>query len=103
MQTCAETIQSGTKCIRWSGDLDINSASDLQRQLRESCETYATVEVDCTEVESIDTACLQVLMAAQRDYPDAFVLKVVDGSRCQTWLNYAGLSRLYQPAAELTR
>lgn len=78
------------------GRVDIRSASELQKTLCDAVAQVGPIVVDCTTAEWLDTACLQLLLAAHRAAPGRMSVKLASASTVKHWLEQSGF------AAELT-
>lgn len=74
------------------GRVDIRNASELQKTLCEVVGLETPVVVDCTTAEWIDTACLQLLLAAHRAAPGRVTFKLTDESCVKHWLHQSGFA-----------
>lgn len=54
--------------ITLTGEADLAQASGLRQELVAQLESGAPTTLDCTALEDIDLACLQVLLAARRGF-----------------------------------
>ena len=74
-----------------SGACDVRSASELQSLLLEICNDDQPSFIDCNEVESIDTACIQLLLAAKRDAAEPLTIDFAN-SEAAKWFELAGVA-----------
>lgn len=82
--------------ILLDGRVDIRNATELQKTLCEAVSQAAPITVDCTSAEWLDTACLQLILAAHRAAPGRLCVKLAADSTVKYWLEQSGF------AAELT-
>lgn len=78
------------------GRIDIRNASELQKTLCEAVGLHGPIVIDCLATEWLDTACLQLILAAHRAAPGRVSVQVADESSIKHWLEQSGF------AAELT-
>ena len=78
------------------GRVDIRNAAELQKTLCEAIALQTPIVVDCATAEWLDTACLQLILAAHRAAPGRVSIRLTSDSSVKTWLEQSGF------AAELT-
>ena len=89
------TDSDDTTSIPLQGTQDVRNAAELHQKLLSVSDHGQTVVVDCSEVDSVDAACLQLLLAAKRENPP-LVIKVDSASETAGWIRISGLAdRLY--------
>ena len=80
-----------SKQLTLSGTCDVRSASELQTLLGDLLREESPITIHCSEVESIDTACMQLLVAAKREATKPFVFLFEEESEASKWFDLAGL------------
>ncbi len=85
--------------IRLAGNLDVRNASNLQNVLSDLLAQGKPNEIDCSQIESVDCACVQLLLATVREAQGTIKLKYEPSSEVANWFNYAGVSDRLQAAA----
>lgn len=66
----AETMRDGpTRALRIDGEMTIYRALELKELLRAALDGASSLELDLSGVTELDTAGLQLLMAAQQSAP----------------------------------
>jgi anti-anti-sigma factor len=89
------TKPDDTTSIPLQGTQDVRNAAELHQKLLSALGNGQTVVVDCSEVESVDAACLQLLLAAKRENSQ-LVIKADATSETAGWIRISGLAdRLY--------
>jgi anti-anti-sigma regulatory factor len=87
VEACAATSKT---TVRLAGTLDVRDANRLQSVLNGLLAEGQNGTVDCSALESLDTACVQVLLAAKRDTRGSVELAFDDTSEVTKWFDYAG-------------
>lgn len=75
-----------------SGNQDVRSAVELQRSLTDLISKHNQVLIDCKDIDSIDAACLQILLAARRDSQDTVEIVAEPNCEAARWIQYSGLA-----------
>lgn len=68
----------------------MRDANGLQGALSSLLSEESTGTVDCSELESLDTACVQLLLAAKRDSGGAVEIAFDNAGEIAKWFDYAG-------------
>jgi ABC-type transporter Mla MlaB component len=84
----AENMQN----VRLAGNLDVRNANGLQVALNEVLSQGKSGTIDCSALESIDTACIQLLLAAQSDTRGSLKVGFEPSSDAAKWFTYAGVA-----------
>lgn len=79
------------RLLKLSGTCDVRNASELRASLQELCLDELPATVDCSTVESIDTACIQLLIAAKREALQPLTISFQD-SEAARWFELGGVS-----------
>jgi anti-anti-sigma factor len=81
--------------LRITGDMTIENASDLKTVLIDSMADSSHVEINMSEVDTVDVSCLQILCSAHRTAEKEGKKLVVEGigDALTTCLEDAGLPR----------
>jgi anti-sigma B factor antagonist len=61
------STEQDVRRVSVSGDFTISNAEAIRTQLQEAIESAEDIEVDLTEVAEIDSAGLQIMVAAKRE------------------------------------
>lgn len=69
--------------LKLSGSCDVRIASVLRSSLQELCLDELPATVDCSRVESIDSACIQLLIAAKREASQPLTISFLDSEDAQ--------------------
>jgi len=77
--------------LKLSGTCDVRTASELRASLQELCLDELPATVDCSRVESIDTACIQLLIAAKRESSQPLTISFQD-SEAARWFELGGVA-----------
>lgn len=80
--------------ISLHGSQDVRSAAEFQKTLLEHFIQEQPLTVDCSAIESLDAAFLQLLVAAKRERPQHLSIDAPVGSEAERWIQYSGLSSL---------
>jgi anti-anti-sigma factor len=75
-----------------SGNQDVRNANELQRSLTELLSKNNAVSIDCNAIESMDAACLQLLLAAKRESQNGVQFIAEPNSEAARWIQYSGLA-----------
>lgn len=90
--------------VQIQGCLDVRNANHLQAKLIDLLASGSAAHIDCTKLESIDCACIQVLLATLRDARGPITIDVNPQSEGAKWFGFAGiqerLSAFASPAKE---
>ncbi len=78
--------------VRLAGNLDVRNASNLQSILSDLLAQGKPSEIDCSQIESVDCACVQLLLATVREAQGTIRLKYEPASEVANWFNYAGVN-----------
>lgn len=87
--------------LKLSGTCDVRIASELRSSLQELCLDELPATVDCSNVESIDTACIQLLIAAKREASQPLTVSFLD-SEAARWFELGGVSSFLGADASTT-
>ncbi len=74
------------------GRVDIRNAAELQKILCEAVALTTPLVVDCHSTEWLDTACLQLLLAAHRAAPGRVTIEVGSESSIKNLLEQSGFA-----------
>lgn len=74
------------------GRVDIRNASELQKTLCEAVALPTPIVVDCSTTEWLDTASLQLILAAHRAAPGRITVLCTDESSIKHWLEQSGFA-----------
>ncbi len=74
------------------GRVDIRNAAELQKTLCEAVALTTPIVVDCITTEWLDTACLQLILAAHRAAPGRVSVKLAGDSQVKFWLERSGFA-----------
>lgn len=74
------------------GRVDIRNASELQKTLCEAVELTTPIVIDCMTTEWLDTACLQLILAAHRAAPGRVSVQLAKESSIKNWLEHSGFA-----------
>ena len=86
--------------VRLAGNLDVRNANSLHVVLNDMVSQGKSGTIDCSSLESLDTACVQLLLAAKRDSRGAVQIEFEQDSEVAKWFGYAGVTaRLLEPAS----
>lgn len=77
--------------LKLSGTCDVRTASELRASLQELCLDELPATVDCSTVESMDTACIQLLIAAKREALQPLTISFQD-SEAARWFELGGVA-----------
>ncbi len=77
--------------VQIDGSLDIRNANHLQATLSDLISRGSTAHIDCTKLESIDCACIQLLLATLRDARGPISIDVDPESEGAKWFGFAGI------------
>jgi ABC-type transporter Mla MlaB component len=80
--------------IALNGSQDVRAAAEFQKTLLEHFAQEQTLTIDCSAIESLDAAFLQLLVAAKRERPQQLSIDAPVGSEAERWIQYSGLSNL---------
>ena len=94
MQTEIASPQVEPNRLTLSGNQDVRNATELQRSLTELLSKNNAVTIDCNAIESLDAACLQLLLAAKREAQNLVQITAEPNSEAARWIQYAGLTSL---------
>jgi anti-anti-sigma factor len=81
-------------CVSLSGHQDVRNAVAFQRQLHELVLPGRATALDCSAIESLDTACVQLLIAAKREASEALKIIAAPESEFNRWIRIAGAEKL---------
>ncbi len=94
LKATPEPIAQEATHVSLSGNQDVRTAADLQRQLTDLLATKQFVVLDGTELQSIDAACLQLLLAAKREAQEKLQIMIPSDHETIGWIQYSGLANL---------
>lgn len=83
--------------VRFSGEATIKHVRQLHAVLCEACLSANRIEIDASELESLDTAIVQLLIATRKSLPNT-VLKISDSPEVVTTLQQCGAANLLNSA-----
>ncbi len=86
--------------VRLAGSLDVRDASRLQVVLNDLFNNGQGGSIDCTALESVDTACVQLLLAAKKDTRGSVEIAFGDSSEVSKWFSYAGVTELLRSSVD---
>ncbi len=75
------------------GRVDIRNAAELQKTLCEAVALPSPIVIDCMTAEWLDTACLQLILAAHRAAPGRVTVKLSDEGSVKTWIEQSGFAK----------
>lgn len=75
------------------GRVDIRNAAELQKTLCEAVALPIPIVVDCIATEWLDTACLQLILAAHRAAPGRVTVQLASDSNLKYWLEQSGFAK----------
>lgn len=85
------TENGKSRSVKLEGTCDVRVAHKLHAALQEVCSDGLPTHVDCSAIESIDTAFIQLLIAAKRDALNSFEIQCSD-SEAIRWMQLAGVA-----------
>lgn len=94
MQPDKTSPQVEPNLLTLSGNQDVRNATELQRSLTELLSKNCVVTIDCSAIESLDAACLQLLLAAKREAHNLVHIIAQPNSEAARWIQYSGLASL---------
>lgn len=89
-----ESSAGGSTLLALKGNADVSIAQQLHRQLSESIATSKTVTVDCNQLDYLDVACVQILLAAKQVSDVAVSVGLDPQTPVAQCLKHAGLLAL---------
>lgn len=92
MISLSPTTPGQSRLLSLSGNCDVRSATELQLSLVELLREELPVTIDCSKVESIDTACTQLLLAAKRESTQPVTLVYGEDCEAAKWFELAGVN-----------
>ena len=78
--------------VRLAGNLDVRNANSLHVILNDMVSQGKSGTIDCSALQSLDTACVQLLLAAKRDSRGSLQVKFEPDSEVSKWFGYAGVT-----------
>ena len=94
MPTVKVSPQMEQHHLKLSGNQDVRNATELQRSLTELLSKNCAITIDCSAIESLDAACLQLLLAAKREAQNLVQIIAQPNSEAARWIQYSGLASL---------
>ncbi len=92
-----ETVRAGTHTLALTGELDLDSANDLEEAVRKVCASGAGLVIDLRKVTFMDSTGLRVLIvAATLCEEQGHELRIIPGEEIQRILEMTGLDRVLQ-------
>lgn len=92
MSETIEVTQTDPVRVTLTGSHDVRSSAGLQRSLVELVSQQKRVVIDCSGIDAIDAACLQILLATKREAQEAVQILAEPDSEASKWFGYAGLT-----------
>ncbi len=90
--------------VRLAGNLDVRDANSLHVVLNDMVTQGKSGTIDCSALESLDTACVQLLLAAKRDSRGSLQVEFDQDGEVAKWFGYAGVTpRLLEPTCAADR
>jgi anti-anti-sigma factor len=90
-----KTVRSGRHSLALTGELDLESASELEEAVREVCAAGAGLVIDLRKVTFIDSTGLRVLIVAGTLCEETgHELLIIPGEDIQRTLEMTGLDRV---------
>ena len=77
--------------IQLEGRVDIRRVQDLYHLLIDELNDERKLAIDLTKTEWVDTACLQLLLSAQRSAPERVSIQTDPSSVVHEWLRLCGI------------
>jgi anti-anti-sigma factor len=91
------TVRAGRHTLTLTGELDLDSATDLEEAVREVCAAGAGLVIDLRKVTFMDSTGLRVLIvAATLCEEKGHELRIIPGEDIQRILEMTGLDRVLQ-------
>jgi anti-anti-sigma factor len=89
------TVRAGKHRLALTGELDIDSASELEEAVREACASGTGLVIDLRKVTFMDSTGLRVLIVAGRLCEEkGDELRIIPGEDIQRILEMTGLDRV---------
>jgi anti-anti-sigma factor len=89
------TVRAGTHTLALTGELDLDSANELEDAVREVCVPGARLVIDLRKVTFMDSTGLRVLIVAGRLCEEkGHELQIIPGEDIQRILEMSGLDRV---------
>lgn len=102
MTSISSTHTLTERRLTLSGNQDVRNVVDLQRNLTEILPKSGAFVIDCNAIDSLDAACLQILLAAKRDAPNVVQIDAEPTSEAARWIQYSGLANQLFGKSELS-
>jgi anti-anti-sigma regulatory factor len=83
---------SDQSCIVLEGRVDIRDAAEFHKMLCDVVALESPVVIDCAAAEWLDTACLQLILAAHRAAPGRVTVRLTGETNIQHWLEQSGFA-----------
>ena len=91
------TVRAGRHTLALTGELDLDSATDLEAAVREACASGTGLVIDLRNVTFMDSTGLRVLIvAATLCEENGHELRIIPGEEIQRILEMTGLDRVLQ-------
>ncbi len=94
MLDSSSAAQVPKACLKLEGCQDVRNATALQKSLSELLATGDAVTIDCSAIESLDAACVQLLVAAKREAQESLQIIAPADSEAGRWFQTAGVHPL---------
>ncbi|MCA9184276.1 MAG: STAS domain-containing protein [Pirellulaceae bacterium] len=78
--------------VRLVGNVDVREAVELHNVLTQALSQEKGAVIDCTTLESMDTSCMQLLLAAKRSSQFPVNIEIDGESEPAIWIRSAGLA-----------
>ena len=89
------TVRAGTPTLALTGELDIDSANELEEAVREVCASATGLVIDLRKVTFMDSTGLRVLIVAGALCEETGnELRIIPGEDIQRILEISGLDRV---------
>ncbi len=82
-------MPDGTSIVSLTGNLDVRVAQDLQKKLLSVVNEAQKLVIDCSAIESIDIAAIQLLLGLRRDVPE-LAITLPTHPEAFKWFSYSG-------------
>lgn len=77
--------------LELTGSQDVRVACELHRNILDLLAINEPISIDCTHVDSIDAAALQLILAAKREAADRLEVVAPADSEAGLWFRMAGV------------
>jgi ABC-type transporter Mla MlaB component len=88
---------SGRTRFELTGSQDVRVVGELHRNLIELLALSEPLCLDCTRIDAIDTAALQLILAAKREAAEKLEIVAESDSEAGLWFRMAGVLEKLQP------